>query len=330
MTVNIDDIWEAINGITHEEDTKETYKEFLDLLDEKYGLYDDKGNITIDRLTKIKDNTTKNEWLKFLKTYNTIIEGLIRRNGHYGEYIGFYPRELNKMVYSDIDTKYPVKRDTDDSVKRDTDDSSNDSSDGDSKYSVEEEISGSVKRPKWNIPLNPIESFQDENVNGNEEEDMGESVNGNEEESIGESVNGDTGENTIVPVEDQMKIVNSIGSILKDIHEKPLEETISDLSMVIPLVTDPELSDRLESYTIDKLSSMVDTQGNPLFRDTGEIMNFIQLLRNRNNKRYKLPVRVDREIRREGIVNMKPSVLISRVQYHGSHLKSQRNNNIDF
>lgn len=317
MTISLDDIWGALDSLPYGEEKKELYKEYLDLLDEKYGLYDEEGNIGIDKLFHIRDNTTKNEWFKFLKNYNRIIDGLSRKNGHYGQYVGFIPKELNKMVYSDIDTKYPVRKTEGGSSLEGS--------------SLEGEISGSVKRPKWNIPLNPVEENNEEETIGepekeplitSEEETIGEPV---EESSITSDSESVEGESSMVPVENQLKIINSMESILKNIQERPLEEVIGDLSSIVPLITDSELSDRMDSYLVDKLSTLKDSRGELLFRDTGEIMNFIQLLKGNRNKRYKLPVKVDKEIRREGIDNMKPSVMISRVQSHVNHLKSQQN-----
>lgn len=327
MTITLDDIWNTYKD-TPTEDRDESFVDGL--LEELNNIYPILGNTEQEIKKKalvLKNRLDTRDFMKLITLYNNLTrhkkeyphldlndsywknnEKESDENSYGSSFIS--SNTSNEGLPSDISID-----DVSDSKLHDlstTDDFSDLLSDSVKKKPLREMISG----PDMDSQSDSFVNNEEEDIN---EIDPNETVEGTSES---ESVEG---ESQMVPVENQLKIINSMESILKNIQERPLEEVIGDLSSIVPLITDSELSDRMDSYLIDKLSSLKDSRGELLFRDTGEIMNFIQLLRGNKNKRYKLPVKVDKEIRREGIVNMKPSVMISRVQSHVNHLKSQQN-----
>lgn len=121
----------------------------------------------------------------------------------------------------------------------------------------------------------------------------------------------------------QLAILQNIEDIVKNIQEKPLEKTLTNLSELVPLVNIPELSDKLDSYLVDKLSTLEDYNGNPLFRDQQEVMNFIKVLKNGNQIKYKLPIKVNKQIERETQREKRINPMISKTIQKVSHNKSQ-------
>lgn len=119
------------------------------------------------------------------------------------------------------------------------------------------------------------------------------------------------------------KIMKQIKTNLENINEKPMYEIIATLSDALPMIQSADNISAMDNYLVNVLSTIKDNDGNPVFRDNTEIMNFIETLKTKGKKsRYKLPKKVNKKINNEIIINhtINPSVVKElRADYSNSN-----------
>ena len=92
----------------------------------------------------------------------------------------------------------------------------------------------------------------------------------------------------------------------------PLTEALSQLTEIIPVLT-PEQYDQAEDMLVDSLFRSTDEDGNKLFKDEGQVRNFLRQLRSKNKTRYKLPVKLNNNIQRErNLYNLQLNPMLTR------------------
>jgi len=138
---------------------------------------------------------------------------------------------------------------------------------------------------------------------GHEEEDVAEPT---PEEDVAEPTpEEDTG--AVVPVDDKggevlpkKEAIKKTSEIINDFMEKnkTMIESMADLSQIIPMI-DEGTYRTLEHTLSETLKDAKDDAGEKLFGDAGSVINFLRRLRDKNKKKYKLPVNLEKAVKRE-------------------------------
>lgn len=134
-----------------------------------------------------------------------------------------------------------------------------------------------------------------------------------EEEDKYESVASPSGpdvvaESSVMPVDDKggevvisgKDAVKKAENIITDFMDKnkPMIESLADLSQLIPAMDDATYK-MMEHTLSETLKDAKDDSGEKLFGDAGAVINFLRRLRDKNKKKYKLPVNLENAVKRE-------------------------------
>jgi hypothetical protein len=113
----------------------------------------------------------------------------------------------------------------------------------------------------------------------------------------------------IVPVSVENKAIEKLSDDVYNMiyQRKPIQELITDMSETLPLIPYEKFEAVADLYA-EQLAQATDKEGNKLFSSVSEAKNFLQSLRNRTMKKYKLPIAMIKEIKEKTPLKLTPMI----------------------